>query len=94
MLISPEGRGYGHLKTLDAHYGYSSMSHSLACKARVLGVRYINRENLPVWKMFPFLDEREKYKIRPSNQVIKVKQSKVHAASKGSADAGGISSDM
>jgi len=40
--------------------------------------------------MFPFLDEREKYKIRPS--LIKVKQSKVHAASKGSADAGGISS--
>ena len=41
--------------------------------------------------MFPFLDEREKYKICPSS--IKVKQSKVHAASKGSADAGGISSE-
>jgi len=52
----------------------------------------LNRENLPVWKMFPFLDEREKYKIRPSSGKIKVKQSKVHAASKGSADAGGISS--
>jgi len=42
--------------------------------------------------MFPFLDEREKYKIRPSSGKIKVKQFKVHAASKGSADAGGISS--
>jgi len=36
----------------------------------------LNRENLPVWKMFPFLDEREKYKIRPSSGKIKVKQFK------------------
>jgi len=27
----------------------------------------LNCENLPVWKMFPFLDEREKYKICPSS---------------------------